>query len=336
MSKITIKRWIDLTCMTVIAILVCIILTPSLFSISNILTNILIPWSIWIQYSIVGLLAGFLWLIIIRLGGFRLSDCKSLLLFRHPPVWFFGLIGACFYLWLLKDGIKDQSNISIFSDKISLAAYTGSVLLGFSAAIFLNSSFFSWQDKISDENRGKSDKYVNFQSIIENPIQLIDWIQEESPINNPSEDLFGLNVTAKRIAGILLNTDLKTIGVVGPYGCGKSSLLNLVEYYLQNQNKIIQLSSNKNNSGGQEKTLFSGNFLIARIDGWGRIEGSIAQQILSVAVNVVSKKVDCLSLITLPAKYRAALAGTSSSFATIIAALLKTVSGNAIMYQKWE
>jgi len=56
----------------------------------------------------------------------------------------------------------------------------------------------------------------------------------------------------------------------------------------------------------------------------GRKEGSIDQQILRVAVNTVSKKVDCLGLITLPGRYRAALSGTKNSLATILAALLNT------------
>ena len=31
---------------------------------------------------------------------------------------------------------------------------------------------------------------------------------------------------------------LRTIGVVGSYGCGKTSLLNLVEYYLANIDQL--------------------------------------------------------------------------------------------------
>jgi len=263
------KRWIDLVCMTIIAILICVLLTPSLFSIAGNLTNLLLRWSIWYQYSIVGLIAGLLWFVIIRLGGFRLSDCNPLRSLRYPPVWLFGLIGVCLYILLLKYIYQNTGDISIFSDKKSIAAYAGSVFIGISLAVFLNSSLSFWLETITSESRVMSEKVSDFQSILENPKQLIDWIQEESPINHPSKDLFNLTVIAKRIAKILLNAELKTIGIVGSYGCGKSSLLNLVEYYLQNQNEIYQPSSQEKNLLGHEKTLFSGSLLIGRIDGWG-------------------------------------------------------------------
>ena len=162
----------------------------------------------------------------------------------------------------------------------------------------------------------------NFYSIMENPERLLQWLEQESPIVNPSQDLFGFDPIAKKIARALIQQKTRTIGIVGPYGSGKSSLLNLVEYYLSNHKDTwhtVPLQGTSNNLFGQ---IFTGKIMMCRVDGWGRAKGSIAQQILTIAVRRLSLEIDCLSIMTVPARYRETLTGFKSPWATIISALL--------------
>jgi hypothetical protein len=60
------------------------------------------------------------------------------------------------------------------------------------------------------------------------------------------------------------------------------------------------------------------------VGGWGRSPGSVAHQILSLAVNKLQERIDCLSIITVPSNYRRALEGAKNAWASAIAVLLQT------------
>ena len=72
----------------------------------------------------------------------------------------------------------------------------------------------------------------DFNSLMENSAGLVEWLHRETPVERPDYDYFDLKVYARRIVGILRKSPLKTIAIVGPYGCGKSSILNMIDFYL--------------------------------------------------------------------------------------------------------
>jgi hypothetical protein len=121
-------------------------------------------------------------------------------------------------------------------------------------------------------------------------VALIKWIEEENPIDCPNDDAFDLQVYARRIARILNEKPFKTIALVGPYGCGKSSILKMVNCYL-----------NK-------------NIIFCEVSAWGFHEGSASEHILETAIHELSKYVDCLGLVRLPSHYQAALSKCDSSW----------------------
>jgi hypothetical protein len=302
------KRWLDLIFVTLVAIIVCVFLHPLFQLIFDFTTQFLTPWPIWLQYSITSLVAGFLWFLLIRLGGFRWHDIGLRRFLRYPPLWFFSLLGLCSYIWLLLEfPLADQHSLMTIYNMRELGIIASAIVVGFLIASLLN-KFFSFQMIQQPITYESSDHMGNFQTIIDNTDNLINWIKQEIPIKYPSQDLFGLSVIAMRISRILMIKELRTVGVVGQYGCGKSSLLNLTQYYLDNPREMSTAFID-NRSIDYNADFFHGKLLICRVDGWGRIKGSIAQQILTIAIARLSLEVDCLSVITLPANYREALTG---------------------------
>lgn len=314
----TLKRWFDLTLMTVVALLIWVILFPYLESAAYHFITVVDPWPSWVRFPIISLLVAIIWSVIVKLGGFRLSDILSITFVRYPPVWFFGILGTILYLLFLSNYRTELFNGFDLANPLSLVA---SILLGIIIASLLNMQSLKYRDKFHKHTKRDSEG-ANFESITSDPEKLIKWVERESPIDEPSQDLFGLNLIAKRVTRILINQKTRTIGVVGSYGSGKSSLINLVEHYLDRKSEIWRENQAEENYGVSSENIFSGKIILCRVDGWGRTKGSIAQQILSLAVKRLSLEVDCLSIVTVPAKYREALTGFKSSLATIIAALL--------------
>jgi hypothetical protein len=72
----------------------------------------------------------------------------------------------------------------------------------------------------------------SFESLLRDSKRLIEWLDKESPVKDTREDYFDLRVYAGRIVDVLRETPLRTVAIVGPYGCGKSSTLNMVDSYL--------------------------------------------------------------------------------------------------------
>lgn len=317
-SNYTVKRWLDLICLTTIAFIICLALHP-LFQIgSQRLSEILTFWPFWIQYLIISLLTGLLWFIIIRLGGFRPSDLFSKVSIRYPPTWIFGLLGALIYIPISSNSITSEERLSVAINARELGIAGSAIFVGLSIASLLNTVFLSSKKKSLNCKRHPSNgNNAELKSLIDNDRELLLWLEQEEPIKYPSQDRFGLSCIARRISRELLS-ELRTVGVIGPYGVGKSSLFNLIEYYLTCKKELI--GSEHCARAVQE----SRRIIFCRIDGWGRYKGSVAQQILTIAINRLSNEMDCLSILTVPANYRASLSASKGSLTSILSALLHT------------
>lgn len=298
-------RWLDLLLLAIAGVLICVLFHPVIVGLASKIVLSTKDWPSWIQYSIAGMLPMVVWLLLIHLGGFSFNHLKPTNLLRYPPVWIPALLSTFLYVWLA----DTFSLIKVHESRnTNFGLYLASILVGFLIIYFMSARSNKGYRKFRPEQ--KSSLQRNPEQLKSLPY-LLEWIRDEAPIVYPSQDLFGLSSIAQRISLILAATHLKTVGIVGPYGSGKSSLLNLIEIYVNNQSRP---------SGAN----FKGQILVCRINGWGRNKGSIAQQILTMAVFRLSLEIDCLSVITVPAHYREALVGTRSKWGTIVAALLNT------------
>jgi hypothetical protein len=98
----TLMRWVDVILLTITAVSF-YTLFQSLFKIETIFIRIefiFISWPSWLQIFTPIFLSGLLWFLLIRIGGFRLSDLIFLSFLRYHPVWFIALLGTVVNLFL--------------------------------------------------------------------------------------------------------------------------------------------------------------------------------------------------------------------------------------------
>jgi hypothetical protein len=138
------------------------------------------------------------------------------------------------------------------------------------------------------------------------------WIHSKEVIQQPDQDHFGHLSLAKRMAGILLESnrsgDLASIGLMGPYGSGKSSLLNLVEHELKSQ-----------------RVITDSPILLCRVSCWGFDDSSAAlSHVLSEVVSTLGGYVDTISIRSLPESYQKTLAAAGSWWQTLGEGLAST------------
>jgi hypothetical protein len=67
---------------------------------------------------------------------------------------------------------------------------------------------------------------------------LTEWLGDEREIEDPSQDCFDFAPRAQRVLDILLREERSCVAIIGPYGSGKSSLLNLVETEVRRQQAV--------------------------------------------------------------------------------------------------
>jgi len=113
----------------------------------------------------------------------------------------------------------------------------------------------------------------------------ITWLNEEKPIRKPDDDGFDLKPFALRIASMLLDTPMKTIGLVGTYGCGKSSIIKMVDYYINNQGELL-----KDKQGEQSEQPFTDKIISCEVSGWGFRQSAAVEHILKIIVAHASEQ----------------------------------------------
>jgi KAP family P-loop domain len=127
------------------------------------------------------------------------------------------------------------------------------------------------------------------------------WIRTEAAITSPEQDLFDLYGIARRFASNLLQPlgeANQSFGLIGPFGSGKTSFINLVSYEL----KLIRKARDP-------------QVWICKLSCWGFDDSTAAlQHVLTQAVRTIGEYVDCSGLRGLPEAYRRALSSGRDSW----------------------
>jgi len=304
------RRWVDIILLSIFTIILTSIFKPQLYIFSLWIKQFTSHWSTLLTFSTIALVSCILSLILIHIGSLHYKFIFRLkTIFLYPPFWISIMISILIisFVWL----IEGQIPISLIVMNINpLLMCFFSICIGLLISFIFNE--LSASSTSSTDPVEENYLQIENKDIFGKDDALLSWIKKETPIRYPSEDLFGHTIIANRITRNLLGANSSSIGVVGPYGCGKSSLLNIIERAILHRKDII----------------------ICRVDTWGRNTGSIAQKILTMAIDKVKEHTDCASIISLPENYRKAISGTESLGGSIFSAILQVSHDPLIQLSK--
>lgn len=211
-----------------------------------------------------------------RLLGPRLTHIRSRIAWRHPPLWSAWVAaGAILCALDLTVGVGPADYTPSVRDWAMYGA--GSVLLA-AVARQLTQPPERQISEVTPTVTTSIDDLVGNWPTFEN------WLRSERPAD---DDLIGNRRVARRLAEYL-NTRGGTVGLVGPFGSGKSSVVAWLK------DEVI-----RSRRPGQPVVWF------AEQSCWGfEDSGSAVQQILARALEAVGREADCFSLRSLPETYR--------------------------------
>ncbi|MCK4824945.1 hypothetical protein KA005_54850, partial [bacterium] len=312
-------RYIDLLLLSVTGILICCLLQSQIIDLVIWSDKSLSGWSYWIQFAIALLLTAVLWFIIGRLGGACFQGFFTNKTIFNLPVWMFGFISFIVYFFLKPNLFNGGEYYRTYVIAMAMSITLGTFALGGVTAYILRFICeYTEGNRLAKAEANLDSNAQDFKDIIKDPKMLIEWIQKEEPIEEPSQDYFDMAVFARRIEYILRRSPLKTIGLVGPYGCGKSSILNMVKEYLTSSKKMNGDTSVPGSLGFYP----SRDIIICGVSGWSFREGTAAQHVLQAAIKQLRKHTNCLSITTLPARYGRAIGDSGNVLMRIIGVLL--------------
>ncbi len=303
------KRWFDIIALAVVVFLLYLVLKPLIGKLGNWVTQFAENNGIIVSILVVIFLLASIWILLWRLGAThfgRLNKSNIKTFISWPPIW----LSIILSLWALLP-LKDYTFVPIVITSVIffLCLPTG--------------WFIRWLDQqLTQKKKHKpqqSQPTESFHEISKDPKKLIPWIRKEEAIKVPDQDSFDMSAQARNISRLLLQSPLKKIALVGEYGSGKSSILNMVDYYLKPENRKLL-----NQNIGQDKEVLVDekvDVITCKIDGWGFAKGSTAEHILECAINELGKHVDVSGLRTVPEQYAAAMGSADNVFLKIIAAL---------------
>jgi hypothetical protein len=130
--------------------------------------------------------------------------------------------------------------------------------------------------------------------------RLCDWAKIESPINEIDTDYLHRHRVASRLVRRFIQAirydNLLSIGLLGPYGSGKTSLFNLIDFEITNQ-----------------RTSADPAIWMCRVSCWGFDDSSAAlAHVLEGVINKLNLHVDTLAVRSLPEGYTQALSAAGS------------------------
>jgi hypothetical protein len=281
------KRWVDIILLSFLAFLTYFII--SLFLILK--PDFFIDMSaigispICLQCIIYALIFALLLSPAVRYGSFSLRSFLPSTFIKYPPFWL-ACILSLLAIYFLQPYISINSGKPITTVPPIIMFWAFGVVVAGVVIAVAYSKLIHWHTSSCDKYQANNITKT-YQSITEDPNALLQWIEEEKPIQTNDQDILSYKQFAERIY-IVLQQPKITITVVGSYGAGKSSILNMVKNYLRP-------SSN-------DSTL-SHSLITCDVCGWGLQKGSAAETVLKQVIQTCTKHVDCLGLSNLPVQY---------------------------------
>ena len=304
-GEIIFKRWFDLFLLSFVAIIIYFLFSLFLKPYYLIANSTIQTAPLWIQCLIYILIFSLLWFPAVSYGSFSIRSFLPSTFLKYPPVWLaciFSLLGIFFLQQYVS--IISSEPITLMSPIIMLFAF-GVVIAGAVTAVCY-SKLIHWHS-FSCDKRQENHEMESRNSVTEDArAALFQWIEKEKPIETIDHDRLNNKPFAERIMNVLHKPKV-TITVVGSYGAGKSSVLNMVKGSLRNDTA----------NGALNHELI----IPCDVCGWGLQRGSAAETILNQVIQTCAQHVDCLGISNLPAQYGESI-GHVSTWSKVLSGLL--------------
>ncbi len=317
------RRWVDWVVLSGSSVVICLLLHGVFEFVGGLVQRFVAKWPSWFSYGFAAIVSALYSIMLCRIRALGAGHFTRSII-RYPPTWAAGLAAAALYFVIVSIASPLGQRIRIeFPIAVCAFAFAG---MGGAIPVL---GWSLWRYVRRDDARRTSEPATGgdtIEAMLEDPGAIDRWLRNEEPISCPQEDMFGLARVARRVARLLLEREPKTVGIVGPFGCGKTSLLNLVQYYLERPEKIAGEASEQpvQSSGKRDHA----HVLVCRAAGWGVREGAVPDLILSAVVDALATRIDCLPIYMLPRQYRAALSQVGTAWTSILAGIL-TLCGKA-------
>lgn len=247
------RRWLDIIIYALLAAELWI------FFINNYFIIIRNIYSVWYTTTLI-IIAAF---IALRWIAKKRTKFTGLFGYRHihtyPPLWLAVILGGS---WLLIRGMASTHYSSLTLSVDSLQVYQAhiplEVIISIIAIITMAIVIYFLHKGGQKESTSK-EEVQSLEPVAESYIaqlqepskqefrSLLIWLKTDTPVQRTSSDRFEHTSIAGRIARRLRGDSEQrpTIGVVGPYGSGKTSIANIVNEELEGENRIclVQISA---------------------------------------------------------------------------------------------
>ena len=314
----TLHRWLSILALSVVGLVVGRLLTVGLAATARRLGDLAagLPMPVFALGLVV--LASILYAPLVRLGAMRWGHWRSVLV--YPPIWMAAILGAMGTLSLKRvyRGLP-LPDVDLPDIRWSIGIWLASPLLCLVMWAIFSVKVPTRRRREGARHDRESSVEQALKGMADDPEgRLIPWLEMERPVSDPyRDDLFRMRFTARRIAAHFFERRLGTVGLTGPYGTGKSSVIRFVEYYLEEDRgfraeMVESWRARLSPWGGLRR--FPPRVIVCKVSAWGMVDRPAPAAVLRQAVERLAKEADCLSVITLPDRYVQAFKGAGSTW----------------------
>ncbi len=216
-------------------------------------------------------------------GGLHRGHLRHL--HRFPPTWMAAV------LVILTISVYPPRTIDspdwAFSCLGSLVILTVAAALAMLVVVSPWTQFHGWLERTASRKEPSREPVHPQQTLTDDPETILAWLNTDDAVTKPADDRFGADRLALHLAEVLQSGAARRVGLLGPWGAGKTTVLTLVEHYI-----------GEHHSGKNEPRIIS-----CRVNAWGFLKDSAPALVLRTALIELKKHVDCLALQNVPARY---------------------------------
>lgn len=220
------SRWINWCSITVTLLVIGAVVIPWIRVNPKELHTFVLKLSDWQRFALIGLLMTSLAYVAIAQLRPRISHVRTFSFFRHPPVWTAWLVA--FLLLMILDLSLGFFVSAYVATWVEWLGAIGCFVLAY--ALYL---LPQWQSASKKRLQHCSPLKLGIDNIDAKTLRA--WLVSEAPSNLDALDHY---TVAKRIKSRLTG-GCRSVGIVGPFGAGKSSIVAWVEGLLETESDIL-------------------------------------------------------------------------------------------------